>query len=426
MVELRDRVRAALGPSAGRTAVLQRAPRTSAFASQDPVSHALQLRREETGAGDVFVREAYFPVEHVHGEIALSDALVVDASAWERLCANLSSEGLRDAVFFDIETTGLSGGTGTYVFLVGVGGFEDDGFRLRQYFLADLRGETAMMHAVGRALEASSALVSFNGRTFDLPLVETRLRLQRFRMLDWSRPHLDLLYPARKLYRKRLPSCSLGSLEANVLGLQREEDVSGAMIPGLYFDYLRRGRAMPLRHVFRHNALDVLSLVTLTAHLGGKTGSRAGEDGDAEDWLAIGRWDEAEGRTDEAARLYELAWRAGGDASYGGAAAARLARVLRRAGRWSDAAEVWEQETRSRGSARRMRAFVELAKVLEHRFRDYARARDFTRQALTLADVMALRGSPAAEDIDREGLLHRLARLDGRLRRVDGPGVSGR
>ena len=145
----------------------------------------------------------------------------------------------------DVETTGLVGGTGTYVFLVGLGTFEDSAFHLRQFFLAGLGGERAMLAAVAEVLAGCRALVSFNGRWFDLPLLETRLTLSRLPALHQGLPHLDLLYPARRLYRRRLPSCRLVSLEEALLGLEREDDIPGCAIPALYFDYVRRGEAGP-------------------------------------------------------------------------------------------------------------------------------------------------------------------------------------
>ena len=223
----------------------------------------LPLRCVETGRGTVYLAEEWWPLDHRHGRLPLQDALALPAPALPRLAPGLSAPDLVGAAFIDVETTGLVGGTGTYVFLVGIGTFEEGSFRLRQFFLADLRGETAMLAAVAEVLAGCRSLVSFNGRRFDVPLLETRLTLSRLPPSASGLPHLDLLYPARRLYRRRLPSCRLASLEAALLGLEREDDVPGWAIPPLYFDYVRGGRAEPLRAVFRHNALDILSLARL-------------------------------------------------------------------------------------------------------------------------------------------------------------------
>ncbi len=400
-MELRDRLRSVIA-----TASPPPAPRLSGSPVGGP-DRVLGLRRLDSALGDVYFTEALYPLDFQHGAFELAAALAVDGLARTRLHPGLTPAHLRDAVYFDIETTGLSGGTGTWVFLVAIGRFDSDVFRLRQYFLADPRGEPAMLASVGRELEGADAFVSFNGRRFDLPLIETRLRLLRFNLSTLGRPHLDLLFPAQRLYRKRLPSCSLGSLEHALLGVRRGEDVSGWMIPGLYFDYLRRGQAAPLRAVFRHNLLDVLSLVTLTAHLGARAGEHV--TGDAEHLLALGIWDEAEGRTEQATRLYEAALSAGG----GGEAARRLARLYRRYGRWEAAERLWLDEAARAPAPRRLAAHVELAKIAEHRARDPARAREHARRALALTDVMVLRGHPVEEV--RGALFHRLARLEHRL-----------
>ena len=373
----------------------------------------LPVERVESRSGPVYVAETSFPVHHRHGALALGDVLAIDGAARERLSPGLSVADLAGAAFFDIETTGLAGGTGTLAFLVGIGGFDGDRFRLRQYFLADLRHEGAMLDAVLESLEGSSALVSFNGRRFDLPLLETRFRMAR-RAAPAVERHIDLLYPARRLYRRRLASCSLGSLESALLGLQRYDDTPGWLIPGLYFDYMRGGRAGALGAVFRHNALDILSLVTLAAHLGHVVGGKV--DGDADHCLAVARWDEAEGRLDEAARLYERAWRLSPGGEAGASAVERLARIHRRLGRWEEAERLWwEEEERSPAPGRRLRGLVESAKLAEHRRRDYAAASALTQRALTLLEVQSLRGSGPALAGQRAALEHRLRRLQRRL-----------
>ncbi len=423
-VELRERLRFALGTGAEPPA-----PASRSNAAREPTLE-LPLRRVETSRGAVFLAEEWWPLDYGHGRLPLRDALAVDTSAMSRLAPacpagrpRVAADDLAGAAFLDVETTGLGGGTGTYVFLVGLGTFEpagpaggDGSFRLRQFFMADLRGETAMLAAVAEVLAGCRALVSFNGRGFDLPLLETRLTLNRLSLPARRLPHLDLLYPARRLYRRRLPSCRLAYLEEALLGLEREDDVPGWAIPALYFDYLRRGEAEPLRAVFRHNALDILSLVTLTAHLASLVGGEV--PADADDCLALARWDESEGRLADAARLYAAALEGGIEGEANAVALWRLARLYRRAGRWRDAARLWRQEARDGGTpGRRIEALIELAKLEEHRRRDYAAAEALTRRALSLLEVASQRGGsgPTAPSLLREALEHRLWRLRRRL-----------
>ena len=268
-----------------------------------------------------------------------------------------------------------------------------------------------MLAAVAEALADRGALVSFNGRRFDLPLLETRLILNRLSLPCQGLPHLDLLYPARRIYRGRLPSCRLAVLESALLRVEREDDIPGWAIPSLYFDYLRVGRAGPLRHVFRHNALDILSLVTLTAHLGGLAGGSAARH--PEDILALGRWDESEGRLEAAASLYQAALEGGLEGAPRSYARYRLAHLCRRLGRWEDAERLWRRQADDGGAlGRRLEAIIELAKVEEHRRRDYAAADALTTRALSLLEVAALRGGQGAACLPtREALEHRLWRL---------------
>ena len=166
-------------------------------------------------------------------------------------------------LFVDLETTGLSGGAGTVAFLIGVGFFGEGDFHLNQYVLPSLGAERAQLVAVGELIRASRALVTFNGKSFDVPVMETRWAMHRM-PLPWADvPHVDVLHPARRLWRRQ--DCRLAALEEQVLGLTREHDVPGAEIPARYFGFLRRGDPAPLIPVLEHNRLDLVSLAALTA-----------------------------------------------------------------------------------------------------------------------------------------------------------------
>jgi uncharacterized protein len=370
----------------------------------------VDLQCVETALGDVYVREKRWPLEHYHGRRALGEALEIDTPAVARLAPCLGSEDIARTVFVDVETTGLAGGTGTYAFLVGLGSFDGDDFLVRQFFLAGPSGEEAMLAATLDALSSAGALVSFNGRCFDMPLLETRFTLNRLRPPSPAPPHLDLLYPARRLYRRRLDSCRLASLETALLGLEREDDVPGWLIPSLYFEYLRFGRAAPLETVFRHNALDILSMVTLLTHLSDVVGGKSQRD--AADCLALARWDEAEGRASEAASHYEAALDAFDDEHSRMHAVRALMRLYRRAARWPEMTALLESVATCHGaSEHRLEALVGLAKLKEHRQRRLDEAESLTRQALILADVAETRGRALDASLSRAALLHRLDRV---------------
>jgi hypothetical protein len=211
-----------------------------------------------------------------------------------------SDLGARDGLYFDVETTGLAGGTGTLVFLVGVGRFLDDSFEVRQFFLPGPADEPTMLDLLGEELQARPCfLVSYNGRCFDAPLLQTRFMLQRRRLPLDRWPHLDLLYASRSLYRVRLPNCSLSTVESLALDVTRSgADVPGALIPEMYFDYLRSGAYEPLARVFYHNLHDILSLATLGGTVAAALEGRPG--GHPLDGLGVGRMLEAAGEAGRA------------------------------------------------------------------------------------------------------------------------------
>lgn len=265
---------------------------------------------QDTPYGPAFIIETQYPGTHEHGLNALNSLTHFESRSAAEIAADPSLEGLSldGLAFLDTETTGLAGGAGTVVFLVGVGKFVDGEFWLRQYFLRDLGEEQAMLHAIECDLETSAGFVTFNGRTFDIPLLEMRFTLgmrKRFPLTGW--PHLDLLYPARRLWRRELPDCRLNTIESDVLRVHRSgEDVPGELIPGLYLNYLRSGDSMEMERVIYHNAMDILSLVMLTVEVLGRHGTDVFSNLSASEALGVARWHQGAGRSGPA----ELAYRA--------------------------------------------------------------------------------------------------------------------
>jgi len=237
--------------------------------SPHTVERVLPGEKVSTPYGECFLVEHSHPAGHPHGAYRLDEALEADPQVFPWMARGLGGVAfdLSQCVFVDLETTGLAGGTGTYAFLVGIGYFQGMRFVVRQYFMEDYDGEEALLHALAEALEPFRGVVSFNGKSFDLPLLETRFQMARRPFPLRDLPHLDLLFPARRLWKDRLESCALSSLEAAILGVEREVDVPGWAIPGIYFDYLRSGDARPLAPVFEHNRHDLLSLATLATRL---------------------------------------------------------------------------------------------------------------------------------------------------------------
>jgi uncharacterized protein YprB with RNaseH-like and TPR domain len=336
-----------------------------------------------TDSGDAYRIEAILPIDHVHGGGRLADLLAFDSD----LVADVASQpGLRQAnlshlLFLDTETTGLAGGAGTLVFLVGVGTFVEGAFRLRQYFLRNPDEEAAMLLALQPDLEAAHGFVTFNGRAFDLPLLETRyvIGLRRRWALS-SSPHLDLLPVSRRLWSRQLPDCTMATIERQVLGVLRtEEDVPGAMIPELYLDFLRTGETGGMSRVIYHNAIDVLSLVGLASQVLQRHREADPARLSSAEALGVGRWHQRAGRHEPA----ETALRAattGGDPGIRLEALRRYAAYLKLAHRLDRAVEVWQEW---HGLALEDPApCIELSKYYEWRQASPAEASHWAQEAL--------------------------------------------
>ncbi|HEX6739383.1 MAG TPA: ribonuclease H-like domain-containing protein, partial [Vicinamibacteria bacterium] len=230
-----------------------------------PLEELVAGARVANERGEFFRIEDDVHLETHHGAVPLSRFRLPAPGSVEVLAGDAGLDGfdLSRAVFLDTETTGLAGGTGTAAFLVGIGFVDGDRFRVRQYFMRDYHEEPALLHGLAEDLARFTHVVTFNGKQFDLPLLETRFHLARERYPLRAAPHLDLLHPARRLWKRRLASCTLQHLEQDLLGLWRRGDVAGSEIPQLYFDYVRRRDARAMARIFRHNRTDVVSLAAL-------------------------------------------------------------------------------------------------------------------------------------------------------------------
>ncbi|MCK4299807.1 MAG: ribonuclease H-like domain-containing protein, partial [Planctomycetes bacterium] len=317
-------------------------------------------------------------------------------------------EGLRPSLaFLDTETTGLAGGTGTYAFLVGVGRYDGQEFHLAQFFMRDPIEEPALLAALTEFLRPCQALVTFNGKGFDVPLLNARYITNGEQSPLVSLAHLDLLPLARRLWRPRLPSRALGYLEEHILGLIRaQEDVPGWVIPSLYFGYLRSGDARAMKSVFYHNAMDVLSLAALLSHVAGLLDDPlSGAVVHGLDLVAMGKMFENLGRLEKAAQLYERGLSHDLPEDMHWKTVRWLSFVQKRRGNLSAAVTLWREAVRSG----QIYAHVELAKFYEHTQRDYGEAAQWTHAALALVN---------APDFPRHECRRWLADLEHRLARL--------
>ena len=377
--------------------------------------------------GACYVSTHAYPLQEPRGGAALGALLDHPPDVFARLHPNFNLNGIdsfRRAVFLDTETTGLGTGASVYAFMVGIGTFETPSlpqesmgliadesdlpvqfdatpsaapshFVVRQFFMRNPAEELALLSLLAYLLQDGRLVVTFNGRSFDLPLLRSRIRYNTPFLSEQVRatplyhgdaPHLDLLMPARRLWKRRLQSCRLANLEQMILGHERtEDDVPGYQIPQLYADYLRTGDAREMERVFYHNREDIVSMVSLATRLAEAFGRSQGSARDAslhgQDWLSLGTTYE---RVDDWAQAEAAYLRAFDSAANGTDRAEilfRMGRLQKRQGRWHEASETWQLWLTS-VPGNDPAPYVELAKYCEWQLQDYEQAEMWTAWAL--------------------------------------------
>jgi uncharacterized protein YprB with RNaseH-like and TPR domain len=374
--------------------------------------------------GACVIVERRYPADRTHGRQSIG-ACAPTASAPIRLFdprLAAADDWWRRVVFFDIETSGLSGGAGTLAFLVGCGWFTEDGFVVRQFFLAGPSGEGPMLEALARVFDEASLVVTYNGRTFDVPLMETRWAFHRREAPTADLPHFDMLPPARRLWARRdraasldeAGGCSLTAIERRVLRFHRGADVPGFEIPARYFHFLRYGDPAVIEGVLEHNRHDLVSLAAVMARAMWLAREGPEACGDATELVGLGRLYVQAGDVALAERAFRLAASAG-DSEERSHALARLAELLSQQRRHDEAAAAWHsvlaegRRAPDRQPALRRRAAEALAIHHEHRARDLRSAH---RYASTLNGGGSRRQQ---QDFER-----RLARLRRKMRDAGG------
>lgn len=412
----RRRIEAAIAAACGQ---LRRAselePRPESLSRGRPLEEVLPDARElERGSGRVRLRRVELSLDarpHPRGYLF---PLAPRSQTWRE---ELGSEllellGCEDSparpvtleriAFFDTETTGLAGFSGTVAFLVGVGSFRCDAhgvvFVCEQYFIEDFPHEAALLELVAERFADSELLVSFNGRRYDLPLLAARSTLNRVRV-RWGVPHLDLLEPSRRIWRRRLGSCRLAALEAHVLGVRRVCDIPGQLIPQVYFDHLRGIGRERLARVFDHNVQDIVSMAALLLVL-----TELAEDPThsalvhAADAYGMGRLYLRCGQVAQACRYFERAWASAEDEALRRRLASELVRVYKRKGDVEGVTRLLRGEC-ARCGGRDPQSWLALARWCEHGLRRPAEALRVVEEALRQAEFVS--SLPGLEDRER-------------------------
>lgn len=384
----------------------------------------------ERASGAAIVVDREYPAHALHGRQRIGDlvdtlregqeAMATMARAWPKAKGIGEGTKVPPLLFLDLETTGLFGGAGTQAFLVGCAAIDGDAIRVRQFLLPGFEHERMMLGEVAAWAAAHGGLVTYNGRSFDVPLIETRFLFHRMPFPLGELPHLDMLHAARRLWRGRATaagpdpddnSCSLAVLEKHLSGLHRIGDVPGYEIPSRYFQFIRDSDARPLESVLEHNRLDLISLAAVMARALTLVAQGPRAATGPHECFGLARLYERAGAHDNAEaafmRAIDLAQRVGTEPELQADGLRRLAWVRRRSGRIHEAADAWNRLAALPRcpAAFRREAKEALAIYHEHRSRDLGTARS------CVLDV--LNDGPFGRR--REAAEHRLRRLERKI-----------
>ena len=333
--------------------------------------------------------ENHYLLRTRYGKATLSSGLKVRSDVLRALSREpeFSDRDLSTALFLDLETTGLSGGSGVVPFLVGLGYYRDHRFHVRQFFLGDLAAEEQMIRDLGQFFTEMDfrSVVTFNGKGFDLPLLETRFILCRQNLPISGLPHLDFLFPARSLWSHQQESCRLFHLAREILGADREEDIPSAEIPARYFEYLRTGDFSSMEPVLYHNQEDILSLLGVVIVGSGFLAEVPEEEAEfvvgAMDLFGVAKILEKTGELQKSALFIRRALEGSLSDDVALVAKKKLASHFKKAQDWEKAIELWREMTLQD----QLSSFRELAMYFEHRARDYEKAKAIAEEGLALA-----------------------------------------
>lgn len=342
----------------------------------------------DTPYGPCFYREKIFSLNASFGDSSLAEVSSTFPGKLDGWISNSNGKAddiqLQQALFFDTETTGLAGGAGTYIFLMGLGFFTKDSFCIRQYFMSDYHEEEALLWAVNQLFsQGYKLLVSYNGKCYDFPLMQTRFIMARLPLQLPDPYHLDLLFPTRRLWKRRLQDCSLSNIERKILNINREEDIPGYLIPHAYFRYLQDKDARPLKLVFEHNLQDIISLVSLGTKIGQVLNNPFGIEGygNGIDLCSIGRIYERNKDYAYSTQCYQEALNLDLTDEESLEALKLCSFAYKRQGKWREAEKTW-RDIISLTDEFINYPYEELAKYYEHYLKDYRKAHTVVKEAL--------------------------------------------
>jgi uncharacterized protein YprB with RNaseH-like and TPR domain len=424
-VDLRSRLRDIVKSNPAPVRELTYEPDTGGYEATVPperIAEILGGRPIQNRFGSCLAIDRRYESDRRHGSIAIAECDLDDGSGLKVLDPSLADGPMGRTIFIDLETTGLSGGAGTVAFLVGCGYFDLGAFQVRQFLLTSYTSERALLAAVADFFDAADLIVTYNGKTFDVPVMETRWLFHRMEMPLDGVPHFDTLHAARRLWKPRAvdaeSGCRLVELERALFDVRRVGDVPGNEIPSRFFRFLRSGDPRPLEPVLEHNRLDLVSLAAVTARAARLVHEGADACPDGQQALALGRIYERAGSIDRAEACYRRAASCS-NADIRSEGLYRLGLRCRRERRFTEAADAWRAlieltdsaAGRRLPSAAALRQFAVEALAIHHEHRE---------RNLRAARELAIFGLEEESNERRaDGYRHRLARLERKLARQE-------
>ena len=360
--------------------------------------------------GDVYKVHKLFPPGYTHGRFNLAPDFPV-CKVLKMSSIQEASIQLQDILFMDTETTGLSGGTGTMAFLVGLGYFSITGFNVDQFFLVDPIDEMGLLSTLSNQVRKFKLMISFNGTSFDMPLLKTRFLLNRMNSPLSDLAHLDLLYLSRKIWGLHLQSLKLRDLENEILGFTREGDeVPGWMVPQVYFDFVRSRDARLLKGVIYHNCMDVLSLAFIFSYVCDLfLDPIENEKVSQLEILSIARLIEKSGYIEESNLLYQFTFQNGLLENLSAKTLFHFGLVCKQQNHLEIALEFWKKAFEKGDYL----AAIEISKYYEHHTKDYQNAKFWAQSSLDLINRDNFNNN--VENCHKQKTINRLIRIEDKI-----------
>ncbi|MFX3635251.1 MAG: ribonuclease H-like domain-containing protein [Candidatus Pristimantibacillus sp.] len=373
---------------------------------------AMGVKLHYNERGSFLLRKVTYGSDYQHGIHRLGELQRAAGGLTAFHQEQLQAEQL---LFLDLETTGLGVGAGNVPFMVGLAYWLNGEFIVEQTLIRHPAEERAMLAYIHVKLAEYRYLVTYNGKTFDWPVMQNRFILNGYGSGFWQPLHLDFLHPSRSIWRNTLTSCRLSHVEEERLGIERVDDVPGSLAPQLYFQYLAEGDPEPLEGVFRHNEIDMLSLACLTIRFGHLLLEREGSyvlplPTEPEELVRTGLWLEKMGHSEQAERMFTAAERSEHSSV---STLIMLAARDKKAGNWQRAVVLWQKAVQhpAKYGATVNSAYIELAMYYEHKLKDYDSALQYATEALELALNHPLLRRDAKRRVEIDSIRNRTERL---------------